>query len=643
MHPRTKVALHPQPAATVKSVSDLLDRSSAGPAAGPDAQLLARIEQPGDLRSLSSVELEALAGELREYLVEKVAVRGGHLGPNLGVVELTIAVHRVFDSPTDPIIFDTGHQSYVHKILTGRKEMFDQLRTRDGLSGYPCRSESVHDWTESSHASAALSYADGLAKAFAVTGQSRCVVAVVGDGAMTGGMCWEALNNIAAANRPIVIVLNDNGRSYAPTVGGLAALLAKMRARPAHRRFGAAPEQLEPANGLGIEYVGPVDGHDIDALETAFQRAKAVGGPVIVHAVTRKGMGYAPAESDPDDHMHALGPFDPLTGQATAASGGQTWTSVFAAEMIQHGEQREDIVAITAAMPGPTGLSAFAERFPDRMFDVGIAEQHAVTSAAGMALGGLHPVVAIYSTFLGRAFDQLLMDVALLRLPVTLILDRSGVTGPDGSSHHGVWDLAVAALVPGMRVAAPRDAVSLREQLAEALDIAEGPTALRFPKGCALAELPAIARLDGVDVLYAPDSDPADVLLVAVGAMAVAAVETAAILTRDGIHIQVVDPRWILPVPEALIKLASQHRMVVTVEDGIESGGVGAALARHLSDAGLEVPVHGIGVPMRFVEHGSREELLEDLGLDPAGIAQRIAACLTRSDGCGADNHDARG
>ncbi|WP_245721082.1 1-deoxy-D-xylulose-5-phosphate synthase [Nocardia pseudovaccinii] len=621
-------------------------------------QLLARIREPRDLKRLHRAELVQLAEEIRQFLVQKVAVTGGHLGPNLGVVELTIALHRIFDSPADPLIFDTGHQAYVHKILTGRKDQFDTLRKQGGLSGYPSRSESAHDWVESSHASASLSYADGMAKAFALTGQDRHVVAVVGDGALTGGMCWEALNNIAAApDRPVVVVVNDNGRSYAPTIGGLADRLTALRTQPAYLRFADAIKQLEQIPVLGgpaypllhaiktgvrdamnpqalfsdldIEYVGPVDGHDLQALELALWRAKDFGGTVLVHIVTSKGMGYAPAENQLDDQMHAPGPFDPLSGRAVMAPAGQSWTSLFAAEMVRHGEQRDDIVAITAAMPGPTGLSAFAERFPDRMFDVGIAEQHAVTSAAGLALGGVHPVVTIYSTFLNRAFDQVLMDVALLRLPVTLVLDRAGVTGPDGPSHHGVWDLALLSIVPGMRVAAPRDAATLREELTEAL-ATTAPTALRFPKGRVVAEIAAVDQIDGIDVLVVPESGcAADVLVVAVGAMAGVAVEAAAILTHQGIRVRVVDPRWVLPVPDALTKLADQAGVVVTIEDGIDNGGISASVARHLAEANIDTPVRGIGVPTRFLEHASRDELLHSLGLDPTGIAHRIAAWLT--------------
>ncbi len=630
-----------------------------------DSAILSRIGGPGDLRALSRGELTELASEIREFLVGKVSVSGGHLGPNLGVVELTLALHRSFDSPTDPIIFDTGHQAYVHKIVTGRRDLFDGLRSRGGLSGYPCRAESEHDWTESSHASAALSYADGLAKAFALTGrENRCVVAVVGDGALTGGMCWEALNNIAAAkDRSIVIVVNDNGRSYAPTIGGLAEQLTRLRVQPAYQRLSdsaktrmnqvpvvgrpaylllhAVKEGVRDAvnpqvlfDDLGLEYIGPVDGHDIPALEQALRRAKAFGGPVIVHAVTSKGRGYAPAEKHLADLMHGPGPFDPLTGVSKSdGASGASWTSIFAAELVRHGEQSPDIVAITAAMPGPTGLTAFGDRFPDRLFDVGIAEQHAVTSAAGLALGGLHPVVALYSTFLNRAFDQMLMDVALLRQPVTLVLDRSGVTGPDGASHHGVWDLALLAMVPGMRVAAPRDAVSLREQLAEALAVQDGPTALRFPKGRAIAEIAAVDRFDGVDVLYTPDVECVpEVVLVAVGPLAVTALEAAKILARSGIGVLVVDPRWVLPVPEALVKLAAEARLVVVVEDGVVHGGVGSATALRLAEEHIATPVQTIGVPNRFIEHGTREQIHADLGLASADVAQRISDRFTGLD-----------
>jgi 1-deoxy-D-xylulose-5-phosphate synthase len=630
--------------------------------------VLSRIESPQDIRGLGADELAELAKEIRDFLVAKVAVTGGHLGPNLGVVELTLALHRVFDSPRDPIVFDTGHQAYVHKIVTGRKAAFDGLRCQGGLSGYPNRGESEHDWVESSHASASLSYADGLAKAFGLTGQAdRHVVAVVGDGALTGGMCWEALNNIAAGkDRSVVVVVNDNGRSYAPTIGGVADRLSMLRMQPEYERvLDSAKEFLnglpligpsayavvhavkaglkdalspqELFGDLGIKYLGPIDGHDQAALEAALGRAKAFGGPVIVHTVTRKGMGYEPAETHEADQMHGPGPFDPLTGR-TIGSGASApnWTSVFSGELIRHASERADIVAITAAMAGPTGLAAFGERFPDRLFDVGIAEQHAVTSAAGLALGGLHPVVALYSTFLNRAFDQMLMDVALLSLPVTFVLDRSGITGPDGASHNGVWDLSILGIVPGMRVAAPRDAASLREELAEALAVNDGPTAVRFPKGSVGEDISAIERIDGVDVLHVPDTavtsasaGVGEVLIVAVGSFAGIGVRAARLLEATGVGVTVVDPRWVLPVPEVLVKLAAgEFRLVVTVEDSGLHGGVGAAVSARLRAAGVDVPIRNLGVPQQFLDHASRDQVLTELGLTAPDIARRVTDWL---------------
>ncbi|KZM75110.1 1-deoxy-D-xylulose-5-phosphate synthase [Nocardia terpenica] len=626
--------------------------------------VLSRVDTPEDLRRLTVPELCELAEEIREFLVRKVAVTGGHLGPNLGVVELTIAVHRIFDSPADPIIFDTGHQAYVHKILTGRKDGFDTLRKQGGLSGYPSRAESPHDWVESSHASASLSYADGLAKAFALTKQRRHVVAVVGDGALTGGMCWEALNNIAAGpDRSLIVVVNDNGRSYSPTIGGLADRLSALRMQPAYeqaldatKRFvqgiprvggsaysmlhalkagikdAVAPQEL--FSDLGLKYLGPVDGHDPVALEAALRRAKDFGGQVIVHVVTQKGRGYRHAEDHEADQMHSIGAIDPETGQPTGGSS-VGWTSVFSEELIRQAEQRDDIVALTAAMPGPTGLTPFGERFPERMFDVGIAEQHAVTSAAGLALGGLHPVVAIYSTFLNRAFDQLLMDVALLKLPVTLVLDRAGVTGDDGASHNGMWDLSVLGIVPGIRVAAPRDAATLREELAEALAVSDGPTAVRFPKGAVAEDISAVERLDGVDVLRLPDAGPAqsvrgDVLLVAVGPFASIAVRAAELLAPEGISVTVVDPRWVLPVSDTIVKLAENYRLVVTLEDSGLHGGIGSTVSARLRADGLDVPTRDIGVPQRFLDHASRGQVLAELGLTPADIARRISGWLAR-------------
>ncbi|MEV0946438.1 1-deoxy-D-xylulose-5-phosphate synthase [Rhodococcus sp. NPDC049939] len=640
--------------------------------------VLARIQTPDDLRQLNPAEMRQLAEEIREFLVQKVSATGGHLGPNLGVVELTLAVHRVFESPTDPIIFDTGHQAYVHKILTGRKDDFDSLRKRGGLSGYPCRAESDHDWVESSHASASLSYADGLAKAFELTGQSRHVVAIVGDGALTGGMCWEALNNIAAGrDRSVVIVVNDNGRSYAPTIGGLADHLATLRLKPSYERIldggrrmleklpwvgrpaysvlhavkaglkdAVAPQVM--FTDLGIKYFGPVDGHDEVALESALRRAKAFGGPVVVHAVTRKGMGYAPAENHVADQMHSTGVIDPATGKSTGTAS-TDWTSVFSGELIEQAGQRQDIVAITAAMAGPTGLAAFGEKYPDRMFDVGIAEQHAVTSAAGLALAGMHPVVAIYSTFLNRAFDQVLMDVALLKLPVTFVLDRAGITGSDGASHNGMWDMSMLGIIPGMQVAAPRDAATLREELIEALSV-QGPTALRFPKGAVGDVVPAVSRMDGVvDVLRAP-SGPKDVLIVSVGVFAGLALAAADRLEDQGICATVVDPRWVLPVPESLVKLASDYSMVVTVEDSGLHGGIGSTVSSALRSAGVDVPCRDLGVPQQFLDHASRSEIHAELGLTAQDVARQITGWVvglgnlhpTLPSGVDADERPAR-
>lgn len=616
--------------------------------------MLSQIRGPADLQHLSQSQLDELAVEIREFLVRKVAATGGHLGPNLGVVELTLALHRVFDSPHDPIVFDTGHQSYVHKMLTGRLDDFDNLRKKGGLSGYPSRAESEHDWVESSHASTALSYADGLAKAFELSGhRNRHVVAVVGDGALTGGMCWEALNNIAGSKRPVVIVVNDNGRSYAPTIGGFADHLAGLRLQPGYERFleegkkavrgvpligelcyqcmhsvkAGIKDALSPQvmfTDLGLKYVGPIDGHDEHAVEAALRHARGFNAPCIVHVVTRKGMGYAPAEADEDDQMHSTGIIDPHTGLPTSVAG-PGWTSVFSEELISLARKRRDVVAITAAMPGPTGLSAFRERYPDRFFDVGIAEQHAVTSAAGLAMGGMHPVVAIYSTFLNRAFDQLMMDVAMHGLPVTLVLDRAGVTGPDGASHNGVWDLSMLGIVPGIRVAAPRDAARLREALGEALDVKDGPTALRFPKGDVGQDITAVERRSGVDVLAVPaDGLSQDVLLVAVGPFAGMALTAAERLRNQGIGVTVVDPRWVLPVPEVLGELATAHKLVVTLEDNGVHGGIGSSVSAALRRNEIDVPCRDVGVPQQFQAHASRGEVLTEVGLTDQNVARQI-------------------
>jgi 1-deoxy-D-xylulose-5-phosphate synthase len=611
--------------------------------------LLDTIGGPEDLRRLPAAQLPALAAEIRDFLIEKVSKTGGHLGPSLGVVEITLALHRVFDSPRDKVLWDTGHQAYVHKLVTGRAKGFDGLRTKGGLSGYPSQAESEHDVIENSHASTALSYADGLSKAFALRGEKRHVVAVVGDGALTGGMCWEALNNIAARHLPVVVVVNDNGRSYAPTIGGLAEHLAALRMTQGYERAlervkttlqgtpVVGPPVYTALHGLkkgikdfvqpqvlfedlGLKYVGPIDGHDEQAMENALRKARDFGGPVIVHAVTVKGFGYQPAVDDEADCLHSVGPdTDPLTGKGLS-SGARSWTSVLADELVRIGEERPDVVALTAAMLQPVGLQKFSQAFPDRTFDVGIAEQHAVTSAAGMAMGGLHPVVCVYATFLNRAFDQALMDVALHRLPVTFVLDRAGVTGEDGPSHNGMWDLSLLQVVPGIRIAAPRDAATLREELREAVAVTDGPTVLRFPKGAVGDDLPAVRREGPVDVLR----DGADVLLVGVGAMARLALEVADRVAAQGISATVVDPRWVVPVPVELSALAVRHRLVVTVEDNSRVSGVGARVSQALRAAGVDVPTRDLGIPPAFLEHGSRAEVLAEAGLTAQDVAREV-------------------
>jgi 1-deoxy-D-xylulose-5-phosphate synthase len=582
--------------------------------------LLNSIRGPADLRELPAADLPALAEEIRDFLVHTVSRTGGHLGPNLGVVELTIALHRVFDSPRDRILWDTGHQAYVHKLLTGRAAGFDRLRQRGGLAGYPKRAESDHDVIENSHASTALSYADGLAKAYALTGETaRVVVAVVGDGALTGGMAWEAVNNIAVAkDRPVIIVVNDNGRSYAPTVGGVANLLSAMRTEDL-----VAPQALFAE--LGLKYLGPIDGHDVAAVESALRRARRFGGPVLVHCVTEKGRGYAPAETDEQDKMHSYRRIDPVTGDRIASTA-PTWTEVFGAELNALAAERPELVAITAAMLEPTGLEPMRAKFPDRVFDVGIAEQHAVTSAVGLAMGGVHPVVCLYATFLNRAFDQLLMDVALHSCPVTLVLDRAGVTGEDGPSHNGMWDLSILQVVPGLRIAAPRDASSLRRALREAVEV-DGPTVIRFPKGSPGADLPVISQVSGLDVLRA--GEPEDVLLVCVGALAGLALQVAGELAAAALGVTVVDPRWVMPVNPALARLARRHRAVVTLEDSGRVGGVGAAVALKLRDDAVAVPVHTIGLPQRFLEQGTRAEVLADCGLTASEVTSQIRGLVT--------------
>ncbi|MGI8329656.1 1-deoxy-D-xylulose-5-phosphate synthase [Actinomadura scrupuli] len=576
--------------------------------------LLEKIDRPQDLRQLTMGELTELAGEIRDFLIESVSRTGGHLGPNLGVVELTIALHRVFDSPKDRIVWDTGHQSYVHKILTGRRSGFGRLRQTGGMSGYPSRAESGHDVTENSHASTAPAYADGLARAYEFLGVTdRAVVAVIGDGALTGGMPWEALNNIAGAQRcPVIIVFNDNERSYAPTAGGLADHFADLRAG----RTG--PGVFEQ---LGLAYLGPVDGHDLEAVEAALRKARALGESVVVHVVTEKGRGYVHAENNELDRAHSIRPADPVSGVPVGVSA-PSWTSVFGDEIVKIAEAQPDVVAITAAMLEPTGLRALQARFPDRVLDVGIAEQHAVTLAAGLAMGGMHPVVAIYATFVNRAFDQVLMDVALHRCPVTFVLDRAGVTGDDGASHNGMWDMSIMQVVPGLRIAAPRDGARLRELLGEAVGWDEGPTLVRFPKGPTGPDLPAVATFNGLDILHR--SGDLDVLVVAVGAMAGLALEVADRLADQGIGVTVVDPRWVVPVNDALSGLAARHRMVVTAEDNGRTGGVGSGIAQALRDAGVRTPLRDFGIPRRFLDHGKRADVLAACGLTAQDISLAV-------------------
>ncbi len=614
--------------------------------------MLEAIKSPADLAGLNAEQLKQLSEEIRGFLIEKVSKTGGHLGPNLGVVELTIAIHRAFDSPKDVILFDTGHQSYVHKILTGRADSFDQLRQRGGISGYPNRGESVHDVIENSHASTALSWGDGISRGFSVQGiEDRHVVVVVGDGALTGGMSWEALNNIATAEkRNLVIVVNDNERSYSPTIGGVATYLSTLRVTSGYEKFldwGKDVLHKTPVVGgpiydtlhgmkkgikdiiapqgmfedLGLKYMGPIDGHDVVAMERALLQAKEYGAPILVHAITEKGRGHKPAVADEAEKFHAVGIVDPETGEPLSKSA-LTWTKVFASELVEIGKERKDVVAITAAMLGPTGLDQFSQLFPERTIDVGIAEQHAVTSAAGMAFTGVHPVVAVYSTFLNRAFDQLLLDVALHKAGVTFVLDRAGITGDDGPSHHGIWDLALTGIVPTMHVAAPRDGARLRELLREAINISDAPSMLRFPKGAVQVDIPAFERRDGIDVLYRGES--ADVLMISVGAMAALAVEAASQAYREGVGVTVIDPRWVKPLPQSLVAMAQRYTSVVVLEDGIRHGGIASSISELLRDAGVHVPLHSIGVPLEFLEHSKRNEILSDIGITAQNIARSV-------------------
>jgi 1-deoxy-D-xylulose-5-phosphate synthase len=610
------------------------------------------IKGPNDLVGLTHPQLDELAKEIRQFLIEKVSKTGGHLGPNLGVVELTIAVHRTFDSPKDIILFDTGHQSYVHKILTGRAEGFDHLRQRGGLAGYPSRKESPHDVIENSHASTALSWGDGISRGFTLTGQNdRYVVVVVGDGALTGGMSWEALNNIATAkDRNLIIIVNDNARSYSPTIGGLAQHLSTLRVTQGYERFldwGKEILHKTPVVGmpiyetlhgmkkgikdivapqgmfedLGLKYMGPFDGHDIGAMEKALSIAKHFGGPVLVHAITEKGRGYSPAIADEAEKFHAVGIVDPETG-IPVTNGGTQWTKIFSEELVAVGKERLDIVAMTAAMMGPTGLDEFQKLFPHRTIDVGIAEQHALTSAAGLAFTGLHPVVALYSTFLNRAFDQLLLDVALHKAGVTIVLDRSGITGDDGPSHHGIWDLALTGIIPTIHVAAPRDGARLRETFREAIDIHDAPSVVRFPKGAVVKDIEALERIEGIDVLYQNQSR--DVLVISVGALANLALDVAVQVAREGIGTTVVDPRWVKPLSPTLMAMAQAYRSVVVLENGIRHGGIASSLSEMFRDAGVLTPIHSIGVPLEFIAHSKPAEILQDLGMTVPDISRSI-------------------
>ena len=614
--------------------------------------MIESIKGPSDLVGLTPPQLDELAQEIRQFLIEKVSKTGGHLGPNLGVVELTIAVHRSFDSPKDVVLFDTGHQTYVHKILTGRAEGFDRLRQRGGLAGYPSRKESLHDVIENSHASTALSWGDGISRGFTLTGQSdRYVVVIVGDGALTGGMSWEALNNIATAkDRNLIIIVNDNARSYSPTIGGLAAHLSTLRVTQGYERFldwGKDILHRTPVVGmpiyetlhgmkkgikdivapqgmfedLGLKYMGPFDGHDIGAMEKALSIAKHFGGPVLVHAITEKGRGYSPAIADEAEKFHAVGIVDPETG-IPVTNGGTQWTKVFSEELVAVGKERLDIVAMTAAMMGPTGLDGFKTLFPHRTIDVGIAEQHALTSAAGLAFAGLHPVVALYSTFLNRAFDQLLLDVALHKAGVTIVLDRSGITGDDGPSHHGIWDLALTGIIPTIHVAAPRDGARLRETFREAIDIHDAPSVVRFPKGAVGKDIDALERIEGIDVLYQDNSR--DVLLISVGALANLALDVAVQVGREGIGVTVVDPRWVKPLSPTLLAMALAYRSVVVMENGIRHGGIASSLSEMFRDAGVATPIHSIGVPLEFIEHSKPAEIFQDLGITVPDISRSI-------------------
>lgn len=622
--------------------------------------LLETIWSPEDLRRLPAERLDDLAAEIRAFLIESVSRTGGHLGPNLGVVELTLALHRVFESPSDSIVFDTGHQAYVHKLVTGRHD-FSKLKKQGGLSGYPSRAESEHDVVESSHASSSLSWAEGIAKARMLSDEPhRHTVAVIGDGALTGGMSWEAINNIAVErDLPLVIVVNDNERSYAPTIGGLADHLAALRTTRKYEQmldWGKATLKGVPKVGelayetlhgvkrglkdivypqqgmfedLGIKYVGPVDGHDEAAVEQALRRARAFGGPCIVHVITEKGRGYQPALDDDADRMHGIGKINPETGLPFEVAG-RIWTDEFSDEMVRLGEERPDLVAITAAMMIPVGLDKFAEAYPQRVIDVGIAEQHAVTMASGLAYGGMHPVVAVYATFLNRAFDQMLMDAGLHRAGVTFVLDRAGVTGSDGPSHNGMWDMSICSIVPGLRLGAPRDGRQVAVQLREAVSVDDAPTVIRFPKGDVAEPLKAL-RTDGeIDVLH--DAENPDVIIIGVGAMCATALQVADKLEAQGHSTIVIDPRWVLPVSGDVVRMARSAQHVVVIEDNLVTSGIGTAVTYALAEAEVPARVHTFGIPKEYPEQASRGQVFEAVGLTPDVIGTRLIARLSATE-----------
>jgi 1-deoxy-D-xylulose-5-phosphate synthase len=603
--------------------------------------MLEQITCPADLRRLDHSELDDLAAEIRELIVDSVTRHGGHLGSNLGVVELTIALHRVFDSPRDIMLWDTGHQAYVHKMLTGRAEGFSNLRKAGGLSGYPSRAESEHDWIENSHASTVLSYAYGLATAQASeVGEGRRVIAVIGDGALTGGMAFEGLNNLGHSGRDAIIVLNDNGRSYAPTVSRLSDSLRRLRNSPRSIRnlarieqrlketlpFGESVERALEATkaavremwdsttffeDLGIRYNGPFDGHDIAAVERALRNAAEFDGPTVVHVLTQKGRGYAPAENDDVKRLHDVGL--PKPGSYTAA---------FTEAIIKEAELHPELVAITAAMPDSTGLLPFSERFPDRCIDVGIAEQHAVTAAAGMAMAGLRPVVAVYATFLSRAFDQVNLDVGLHGQPVIFCLDRAGITGPDGASHHGVLDMVLLSKVPGMTVFAPSSYQELQQMLHDALDITDGPVAIRYPRTAAIS----VSEDEvGRGLAARKVRSGGDACIIAVGKMVEFASEAAVALADEGIECTVWDPRVVTPLDPVMLADAARHRVVVTVEDGIKAGGVGSAIREELASTdATPTRMSVLGVPVEYIPHGGPDQILAELGIDGAGIARTV-------------------